>query len=176
MHQQKKEQYDFSFIPIYRRTHVQGFPHMYLIFIIDVSYCANQHTFPYQKSSHLFSKKKKKKIFPEFSLQKLIQMNFKVSTITKKKLTYIMNLNLLTQCIFAMLTTCTWIHTSMNHDNELAGILTSTSTLIFFEFMYIVELPSTFSGSWGVIVASTPKWGTFILIDDPFNLLHVVPV
>lgn len=42
--------------------------------------------------------------------------------------------------------------------------------------MYIVEPPSTFSGSWGVIVASTPKWGTSILIDDPFNLLHVVPV
>lgn len=81
--------------------------------------------------------KKKKKIFPEFSLQKLIQMNFKVSTITKKKLTYIMNLNLLTQCIFAMLTTCTWIHTSMNHDNELAGILTSTSTLICFEFINV---------------------------------------
>lgn len=137
MHQQKKEQYDFSFIPIYRRTHVQGFPHMYLILIINVTYCANQHTFPYQKSSHLFSKKKKKKIFPEFSLQKLIQMNFKVSTITKKKLTYIMNLNLLTQCIFAMLTTCTWIHTSMNHDNELAGILTSTSTLICFEFINV---------------------------------------
>lgn len=90
------------------------------------------------KNLHIYlAKKKKKKIFPEFSLQKLIQMNFKVSTITKKKLTYIMNLNLLTQCIFAMLTTCTWIHTSMNHDNELAGILTSTSTLICFEFINV---------------------------------------